>query len=410
MSHYPEILAQLYARGAKGQQLGLSRVEAACARLGNPERAFQAVHVAGTNGKGTTCSFLASMASAAGKRVGLYTSPHLVHFNERIQVDGAPVPEEVLGELLAQALDAGPDLTFFEVATVAAFLAFRQAGVELAVLEVGLGGRLDATNVIGPPRVAAITRIAFDHTKELGHSLTEIAREKAGIIKAGSKVACGRLHPDALAVVVARAAEVGAELLELGSPEPVPGRPLAYPRTAMLGTNLAVATTVARELGFSPESMCRGIEAAQWPARNELLHRNGRELTLLDCAHNPDGAVTLSHLLEPGLLGEIESRREVALVFGTLARKNWRAMLRRLEQAAAHRVYVAPPVSEGAADPQLYQEVLPGEIASSVAQALERARSLVRSQGIVVVTGSIYLVGAARALLLGQTPDPIVTM
>jgi dihydrofolate synthase/folylpolyglutamate synthase len=385
-------------------------VQAVCDHFGNPERAFETVHVAGTNGKGTVSAFVASMVQAQGKRVGLYTSPHLVNYNERIRIDGNPIGQEELGELLIDVMNAGPDLTFFEVTTVAAFLAYKQAKVDLAVLEVGLGGRLDATNVIPPPRAVAITRIAFDHMAELGDSLAAIAAEKAAIIKPGTAVAIGRTHPDAVAVIEKRVAEVGARLLPLGSPEPIPGKPLAYPRCAMLGSNLAVATTIANELKISPEAMCRGIEATTWPGRNELLHRNGRELTLLDCAHNPDGAVSLSHMLDPGLLGEIESRREIALVFGALKTKNWRAMLRRLEQVAGHRVYVAPPIPERAVDPAEMCKVLSGEVVTDVAEALARARNLVGQYGVVVVAGSTYLVGAARAILLGLTPDPQIDM
>lgn len=410
MSRYAEALKRLYALGHRGRRLGLERVQAACNHYGNPERAFETVHVAGTNGKGTVSSFVASMALAQGKRVGLYTSPHLVNYNERIRIDGNPINQEELGELLIDVMNVGPDLTFFEVTTVAAFLAFRQAKVELAVLEVGLGGRLDATNVIPPPRAVAITRIAFDHMAELGGSLAEIAAEKAAIIKPGTAVAVGRTHPDAVAVIEKRISDVGARLLTLGSPEPIAGKPLAYPRAAMLGSNLAVATTIARELQISSEAMCRGIEATTWPGRNELLHRNGRELTLLDCAHNPDGAVTLSHMLDPGLLGEIESRREIALVFGALKSKNWRAMLRRLEQVAGHRVYVAPPIPERAVDPAEMRAILAGEVATDVAEALARARNLVGQYGVVVVAGSTYLVGAARAILLGLQSDPQIDL
>ncbi len=410
MTRYSEALSRLYQLAPRGRQLGLDRVHDACAFFGNPERSFETVHVAGTNGKGTVCAFVASMLSASGKRVGLYTSPHLVNFSERIRVNGNPVEPEMMAELLNSVMDAGKDLTFFEVATVTAYLAFKELSIESAVLETGLGGRLDATNVIPSPRVAAITRVAFDHTDELGDSLAAIATEKAAIIKPGAAVVIGRLHPDAEQVVQNRIEEVKARLVPLGSPEPIPGKPLAYPRIAMFGTNLAVATSIARELGISPEDMSRGIEATSWPGRNELLHRNGRELTLLDCAHNPDGAVTLSHVLDPGLLGEIESRREIALVFGAMERKNWRAMLRRLEQVAGHRVFVAPPIGDRAADPRKMAALLPGEVADSVQQALVRARAMVGPFGVVVVTGSTYLVGAARALLLGMQPDPPIDM
>lgn len=410
MSQYAEVLKRLYSLGTRGRQLGLSRVQAVCDRLSNPERAFEAIHVAGTNGKGTVSAFLASMAAADGRKVGLYTSPHLVNYVERIRVDGTPIAQEHLAELLATVMDLGPDLTFFEVTTVAAFLAFREAKIDLAILEVGLGGRLDATNVVPPPKAVAITRIAFDHMAELGDTLAQIAFEKAGIIKSGSVVVLGKTHPEASAVIEQRVKEVGARLVPLGSPEPISGKPLAYPRAAMLGSNLAVATTIAREIGIAPEAMCRGIEATAWPGRNELLHRNGRELTLLDCAHNPDGAVTLSHMLDPGLLGEIESRREIALVFGALKTKNWKAMLRRLQQVAGHRVYVAPPIPERAVQPEEMRAILSGEVASSVAEALARARHLVGQYGVVVVAGSTYLVGAARALLLGLQPDPQIDL
>lgn len=402
-------MRRLYGLAGRGRELGLERMAAACERFGHPERSFEAVHVGGTNGKGTVCAFLASMLQASGRKVGLYTSPHLCRFAERIRIDGEPLADDRLAELIDRVMDGAPELSFFETATLVAFLAFQEAGVDMAVLEVGLGGRLDATNVIPPPRVAAITRIAFDHKDELGDTLGQIAGEKAGIIKAGSKVVLGKLHPEAADVIHQRITDVGAELVPLGSPEPVPGAPLAYPRVAMLGTNLAVAATAARALGLSADELARGIEATEWPGRNELLHRDGQELTLLDCAHNPDGAVALSHSLDPGALGEIESRREIALVFGAIRGKNFRAMLQRLEPVAGHRVYVAPPISK-AVDPAELQQVLSGEIAPDVPSALVRARELVGPKGLVVVTGSTFLVGAARAHLLGLPSDPAIDL
>jgi dihydrofolate synthase/folylpolyglutamate synthase len=409
VSDFATILERLYARVPQGRQLGLERMQAACAHFGNPERSFEAIHVAGTNGKGSVCAFVGSMAFHAGKKVGVYTSPHLNRFAERIAINGDPLAEAQLTPLLEAALAFSPELTFFEVATLAAFLAFREAKVELAVLEVGLGGRLDATNVIPPPKVAAITRIAFDHMAELGDTLAQIAREKAAIIKPGSAVVLGKLHPEARKAVEARIEEVGAKLLELGSPEPYVGARLAYPRVAMLGTNLAVASTIGRYLGYGPDELARAIESCVWPGRNELLHRNGEDLTLLDCAHNPDGMVTLSHSLDPGVLGDIESRKEIALVFGALNTKNYRAMLKRLEHVAGHRIYVAPPMAK-AVPPAELQKILPGEAASDVGAALEAARAKVGSRGLVVVTGSTFLVGAARALLLGLPTDPLVDL
>jgi len=409
LSDLKTTLERLYALALHGRKLGLERVQAACDKLGNPERSFQAVHVAGTNGKGTVTAFVGSMARAAGQNVGVYTSPHLCRFAERINIGGAPIEDDKLVQYLNQAMDIGPDLTFFEVATVAAFLAFRDARVELGVIEVGLGGRMDATNVIPPPRVAAVTRVSYDHVAELGDSIAKIAIEKVGIIKAGSAVVLGKLHPDARAEAERRIAEVGARDVPLGSPEPVPGAPLAYPRVALVGSNLAVAVTIGRDLGYSPEVLAKGVEQTVWPGRNELLHRNGQELTLLDCAHNPDGAVALSHALDPSVLGDIESRKEIALVFGAINTKNWRAMLKRLETVAGHRVFVAPPVRR-AVDPYEMSAAFTGEVAEGVPDALARARQVVGPKGLVVVTGSIFLVGAARASLLNLPTDPAIDL
>lgn len=409
MSDLAATLTRLYALAPRGVRLGLERMQAACDHFGNPERSFEVVHVAGTNGKGTVCALTANMLSLGGRRVGRFTSPHLVRFTERIEIDGTNLADEGLATLLNRVMDEAPDLTFFETATLAAFLAFREAKVDLAVLEVGLGGRLDATNVVPAPRIAAITRIAFDHQAELGGTLAAIAGEKAGIIKPGSSVVLGRLHPEALRAIQGRIEQTGARQIPLGSPEPVPGAPVAYPRFAMLGTNLAVAVTIAHELGVSPDVMIQGIESCTWPGRNELLQRDGEELTLLDAAHNPDGAIALQHALDPALLAEIETRRQIALVFGALSTKNWKAMLQRLDPIAGHRVYAAPPVQK-AVDPALMARTIPGIATSSVAEALTKARELVGRRGLVVVTGSSYLVGAARALLLKIPSDPPVDL
>lgn len=415
MSSLKQTLERLYALTGKGRRLGLEAMQAACDAVGNPERSFEAIHVAGTNGKGSVTAFCASMLHQASLSepsrgpIGQYTSPHLNRFAERIQVSGEPISDEQVEKYLGQALDTGLDLTFFEVATLAAFLAFRDLGVKTAVIETGLGGRLDATNVIPPPKVAVITRVAYDHMQELGPDITSIATEKAAIIKPGSQVVIGRLHPDARRVVEERVQEVGASLVELGSAEPYPGAQLAYPRMAMFGTNLAVSTTVARLFGLQPEDIASGIENTSWPGRNELLHRNGQELTLLDCCHNPDGAVLLSHIIDATAAETVGGRRGVALVFGAVEGKSWKAMLARLEHCAAHRIYVKPEVDR-ALPPEPMAQAYSGEIASSIADALRRARGVVGQSGLVVVTGSVFLVGPARALLLGLPTDPPIDL
>lgn len=398
-------LGRLYGLLSRGREFGLERMQAACAEYGNPERSFKAIHVAGTNGKGSVCAFTASMLQARGTRVGLFTSPHLNRFAERIQIDGDSVSDDVLSRWIDDVLDRDLDLSFFETATLIAFLVFREAKIDTAVLEVGLGGRLDATNVIPPPIIAAITRVSFDHMDVLGDTLSAIAREKAAIIKPGCKVVVGKLHPDAMREVEQRCEEVGAELLPLGDAEPYQGAQLAYPRIAMYGSNLAVSTTIARTLGIPPEAMATGVENAVWPGRNELLHRSGRELTLLDCAHNPDAAVCLSHVIDSSLASGAGTRADVALVFGAMDTKNWKSMLDRLEHSAAHRFYVAPPVDH-AVDPVQMAKYQPGQVFTDVGRAIESARARVGQQGLVVVTGSCFLVGAARAILLNLETDP----
>ncbi len=197
-----DTLSRLYARIPLGMRLGLDPMLAACERTHHPEgAAFVAVHVAGTNGKGSVCAMVEAMARAQGKKTGLYTSPHLSRFAERIRIDGEPLSDDALTDVLGRALDEGPDLSFFETATLAAFLAFREAKVEIGVVEVGLGGRLDATNVLPSPRAAAITRIALDHVDRLGTTLVEIAREKAGIAKVGLDIVLGDMPPEVRAAI-----------------------------------------------------------------------------------------------------------------------------------------------------------------------------------------------------------------
>jgi len=249
MASLEAALSRQYARVPLGMRLGLSPMREVCARAGHPERAFRAVHIAGTNGKGSVCAMVESITRATGIRTGLYTSPHLCRFAERIRVDGASIGDEALAALLTRALDEGPDLSFFETATLAAFLAFREAGVELAVLEVGLGGRLDATNVVPRPATAAITRIAFDHMDKLGSTLVEIAREKAGIAKPGLELLVGDVSPEVRAAIDEVARAHGATTASVG-PWPLPaslGLPGAYQRN-----NARIAAALGQRIGASP--------------------------------------------------------------------------------------------------------------------------------------------------------------
>jgi dihydrofolate synthase/folylpolyglutamate synthase len=400
-----DALSRLYARIPLGMRLGLGPMRSACARVGHPERSFPAVHVAGTNGKGSVCAMVAAIAHAHGLRAGLYTSPHLCRFAERIRIDGQPIDDAALADVLSRALDAGPDLSFFEAATLAAFLAFRDANVDVAILEVGIGGRLDATNVIPAPRAAAITRIALDHTDRLGATLVDIAREKAGIAKPGLDIVVG---PVAHEVRKAIDDVTHAHGATTSSIDDVP----APPKVGLAGDhqrdNARVATVLGVRLGASRASIERGIADVRWPGR---LERIGE--FLLDAAHNPDGADALARHLR----GLVLPPQRVGLVFGTLGDKDWAPMLDVLAPLADRRVYVALLGAPRAAiDPHAMAARRSGLVASSVEEAITLATApyppgVVAPGGhMVVIAGSLVLIGEARALLLGLPRDPPVAL
>ncbi len=394
-----DALNRLYARIPLGMRMGLEPMRAACARAGHPEAAFPVVHVAGTNGKGSVCAMVEAIARASGKRTGLYTSPHLCRFAERIRLDGEPVTDGALAELLARALDTGPDLSFFETATLAAFLAFREAGVDLAVVEVGLGGRLDATNVVPRPEAAAITRIALDHTGWLGPTLVDIAREKAGIAKPGLDLVLGAMRPEVRAAIDEVARSVGATTSDVGQ---VTLRSHVGLAGLHQQDNARIAAVLGARVGASPRAVDEGIASARWPGRLERI-----DGVLLDGAHNPDGARALA--------AYVRSLRvppsEVALIFGALGDKDWRGMLDLLAPVATRRIYVPPRgVTRNPAPPDAMAEVHVGYVAGSLEHALQVLRAWRSRPALVVVAGSLVLVGEARASLLDLPRDPPVAL
>jgi dihydrofolate synthase/folylpolyglutamate synthase len=397
-----EALRDLYARVPRGMRLGLDAMREACAAMGNPEVAFPAVHVAGTNGKGSVCAMVEASARAAGLRTGMYTSPHLCRFAERIRIDGEPIDDATLAHLLRRVLDAAPELSFFETATLAAFVAFREAKVDLAVIEVGIGGRLDATNVSPPPRAAAITRIAFDHMDRLGGTLIEIAREKAGIAKPGVPIVVGPVDPDVRAAIDEVARAHGATTIDgtLGEALVPPALPGAHQRA-----NALVAAGVAKLAGIDDFAIARGIATTRWPGRLERIEAKDGAY-LLDGAHNPDGAAALAQHVRSDALAR---GTPIAIVFGALADKAWPQMLDRIAPLSHHRVYV-PPQGRAATPPSEIAERHAGHIASTAPEALATARRLVGKDGLVVVCGSIYLVGEVRAILLDLPRDPPVAL
>jgi dihydrofolate synthase/folylpolyglutamate synthase len=388
-------------------RLGLDAMNAACAATGHPERAFETVHVAGTNGKGSVSAMVESIARASGKKTGLFTSPHLARFAERIRIDGEPLDDASLLPLLEDALVRGAQLSFFETATLAAFLAFRAAGVELAVVEVGLGGRLDATNVIPRPRAAAITRIAFDHMDRLGPTLVDIAREKAGIAKPGLELVLGPLDPEVRAAIDAVAHAHGATT-RAAADDPEASVLLETARIGLAGAhqreNARLAYVLGRQIGASDGACRAGIAGVRWPGRMETVSTPAGPV-LFDAAHNPDGVEALGAHLDA--LGTDE--RRVALVFGVLADKLWGPMLDRLARSVDLRFYVMPQ-GRAAVAPEALASRHAGAVCASVREGIARAREAVGPDGLVVVAGSILLVGEARSEVLGLPRDPPVAM
>lgn len=406
---FAELKELLFARSNFGVKLGLERMQEACALLGNPERSAPVLHVAGTNGKGSTCAFTEASLRAAGLRTGLYTSPHLTHFCERIRVGGEPVSEERACELLEEVRArvpwalGDPGLTFFEIVTLMAFLAFRE--VEVMVIEVGLGGRLDATNVV-QPRACAVATLGLEHTQFLGPTLAHVAAEKAGIFKPGAPAVSAGQPREAAEVLQRRASQLGISLWRPGRDyrfESRDVRPFCYqgPRWAVRAgdlalqghhqrTNAALACALleASLLPLEPRHVEQGLRTARWPGR---LERIGD--VYLDGAHNPHAVRALARSLR-ALLGG----RPLRLVFGALQDKDAAAMLRELAPLAASVHYCAPD-SPRAIPPERLAQMHPGTAHSSAVAALAAACS---EGGVVLCCGSLYLVGELRALLVGE--------
>ena len=409
-----------------GVRLGLERMERALARLGDPQRAYPSVHIAGTNGKGSTAAMIAAGLQACGVRTGLYTSPHLSRFTERVQVAGREIDRSEVARLVERVIAVEPELTFFEVVTAAALVHFAEQGVELAVVETGLGGRLDATNVL-TPRVCVLTRIARDHTELLGEQLTQIAAEKAGIIKAGVPVVCApAADPEVLELLRRRCEEQAAplhlagrdfEVQGSGAPSRgsfdyrgarwrMTGLGLPLPGQHQLeNAGLALAALElldgALGLGLEHAQLRRGLGQVRWPGR---LERIGA--VLLDGAHNPAGCQTLAAAL-PSVVAAGEA---IDLVMGVLGgAKDLEAMLEPLLPRCRGRLCFTRPRSPRATDPAALARLAPrSEIHSDLAAALA-ALGPASSGRTRLITGSLYLVGEARELLLGEPTDPWCT-
>ena len=428
---YEEALAFWYGRvnyevrAAGPGDLKLERMRALLRLLGDPHDRVRLVHVTGTKGKGSTCAMLAAVLRAAGYRVGLFTSPHLEHVEERIQVDGVPISHAELAARMEEVADAmraldphGPPVTFFEIGTAIGFLHFCYRRCDVAVIEVGLGGRFDSTNVCNP-LVSVITNVGFDHMAQLGNTLEEIAFEKAGIIKRRVPVVSGVTQEGPREVVRKIAAEAGAPLWEVnpsGGREPPVGdvhrglTPPAPVKTNLLGAhqiaNAAVAVAAVqrlRETGMPiPDAaIIRGLSEVKWPARIELVARN--PVTILDTAHNVPSVEALVQTLRESF-PVIGTRR---VVFAVSADKQYLEMLRVLAGYFDHfhlttygNPRCVPPENLAAA----LAEVAPGKAFTTHATAGEAwstARTAAGKNDLICVTGSVFLAGELRAVVCG---------
>ena len=461
---YTEAIEFLSGLRVFAATFGLENTRRLAALAGNPERRLRFIHVAGTNGKGSTCALLESIYRAAGLRTGLFTSPHLVSFRERIQVNRELIPEADLARIATdlRARNGGEGITLFEFTTVLALVWFAEQNCDLVIWETGLGGRLDATNIV-TPLASVITNIAFDHEQWLGDTLAKIAGEKAGIIKPGIPVVTATDAPEARAVIAAAAQKMGAPLTVVDTEiqnrpgsAPAPGAVFRAPAENFGRTNMSVAgadTTAeqepdararpatpgagvppSREIQFhplpcpvpligahqqinaalalatvevlqsrlpvTPEQLRAGLASVRWAGRLQRLTRPGSGELLLDGAHNPAGATALRRALETELAG-----RQLVLIFGSLNDKNWPVICQILAPLAG-RIITVPVASKRTADARevaaAFRAARP-DADVTVCAGLAEALNASKDAGFIVITGSLYLIGEALDRL-GPSP------
>lgn len=416
------------------ERFELGRMRDFTASLGNPQNDYRVIHIAGTKGKGSVAALCASALQQSGLKVGLYTSPHLQDFTERIQVDSSPItPEELIAlvEEIKPKIDASPEITTFEITTALAFLYFSRQDVDVAVLEVGLGGRLDATNVCTPD-ITVITSISYDHTDLLGETLEEIAAEKAGILKQGIPLVLSQQAAEARESILRIAAQRSVPVVEVGKDylfhpldkslsgqslevwlqEAVDGGaahievaiPLLGDHQLENAATAYAALMVAREQGIqvSDSGIRAGFQSVQWPGRFELLRKD--PALIIDSAHNRDSARKLHKVLQDYFPGE-----QVVLVFGASEDKDIQGMLSELKPAI-FKVITTKSTHPRAADPDDLVKVAEGInlnaiSTASVESALTEAERLANGSTIILVTGSIFVAAAARAVWMAAESE-----
>ncbi|HEY6007641.1 MAG TPA: folylpolyglutamate synthase/dihydrofolate synthase family protein [Geobacteraceae bacterium] len=419
---YEETLSHIYGRGRFGIKPGLERISALLHELGNPQEQVTTLQVAGTNGKGSTCAFLSAILAAAGLKVGLFTSPHLTRFTERIRVNGQEAAEDEVVRLAGRVLaTASAEATFFEIVTALALTHFAEQRVDLAVMEVGMGGRFDATSA-APGVLSVITPISLDHCEYLGADVAAIAREKAGIIRTGRPVVTAPQPAPALAMIDSRCRELGAPLYLCGKDfaatwgdNGLNYRGMGATLTALhpgiggryQSVNAACALAAAELLdrsgiGVPYGALAQGIAEATWPGRMELMGSEPR--ILLDGAHNPASAQALAEAL-----GEVPHRRLI-LVLGVMGDKDLTGIVGPLLPRASRVVAVSPALDRALPADTLaaFCRSLGAEccVGGTVAAGLALARAAAGARDLVLVTGSLFTVGEARAHLLGNRFEP----
>ncbi len=415
---YAQAIQFLYGLRWFGAKFGLENTFKLAALSGNPQNQLRFIHVAGTNGKGSTCAMLESIYRAAGLRVGLFTSPHLVSFRERIQVNRELISETDVVRLVeelrrtgaapvsnsSEKMEAGDRRdacpTFFEFVTVMALKYFAEQKCDLVIWETGLGGRLDATNIV-VPLASVITNIGFDHQQWLGETLTQIAAEKAGIIKTGVPVVTTEESPETLAVIARTAKLLTAPMTVVGTNH---ASRITHHALPLLGehqlrnASLAVATVEAlqEKIPVSNDAIRIGLESVHWPGRLQLVKTGAGQTILLDGAHNVAGAEALRRALV-----ELFPASRPALVLGVFQDKDYRHICETLAPLAG-RIVTVPVASERAARPEALrdacQEANPAAYVTSC-PALKDALIEVAEASFVVITGSLYLVGEAMEQL-----------
>jgi dihydrofolate synthase/folylpolyglutamate synthase len=425
MEQISETLNWLYSLEARGEIYKLERMDQALALIGDPHRKLRAIHIAGTKGKGSTAAMLDACLRAAGYRCGLYTKPHLVNLTERTRIDGAEMPSALMLEYIVRLRDvferAGLALTFFEFTVALMFLYFAEAGVDLAVIETGLGGRLDSTNVV-QPLLSVITPIGFDHMDRLGYTIAAIAGEKGGIIKPGVPVIVGARDPEARLVLSSLAAQRQSPVFMIGREfsyhSQAPAHRLDYSGLGLtLGDvdlnlagpfqheNAAIALATLDRLraqGWTLDEAAirRGLAEVVWPGRFDIVSR--RPLVILDCAHNE---LAIEALLET-IAVELGPAVKPRLVFGCLADKRWDRMAEMLapkvSAATLTRVKPKHPLEPEQLAP-IFAAHCPTRVIREPLEAIEQVMSEASDGEVVLVTGSVYLVGEVYPWFLARS-------